>query len=145
MSVQQEIYNILAADPFLIEELAKSILPGAELKPAIYETWPANNAPMPYVICSYTFPPGQLHWAQVAGSLNIDVFAEDSTQAENIKNRVMELLHFKQINTEAEGYIKIYLGGNDGEILEPEPEVCHWNTTYDVKFWRRHLIKAVTQ
>lgn len=145
MSAKSEIYNLLIANADLTARLAKSNIPGAEDLPAVYDRWPGENAPMPYVICSWSFPEGR-HWAQVAGSLDLDIYTNngDTTEAEAIKDICLKALAWQQIRTVTEGIITVYWGGIDEELPEPEPEICHWNINFLVKFWRQGLIAAIT-
>lgn len=146
MSAKQEVFNLLVANAELNAMLARSDIKGAEELPAIYDLWPGENATMPYIICSWRFPEGA-HWAQVNGSLDLDIYTGngDTTEAEAIKNKALEVLAWQRIRTATEGQINIYFGGNDEEVPEPEPEVCHWNVNFLVKFWRQGLIAAITQ
>lgn len=145
MSAKKEIYNLLAADNTLNGMLARSVIRGAEDLPAVYDTWPGDNAKMPYIICSWRFPEGA-HWAQVAANLDLDIYTNsgDTTEAETIKNQCLKVLVWQRIQNDTEGHISVYFGGNDEELPEPEPEITHWNVNFLVKFWRQGLIAAVT-
>jgi hypothetical protein len=146
MSAKKEVYSLLTANAELVAMLAKSNIPGSEALPAIYDVWPGENAPMPYIICSWSFPEGR-HWAQVAGNLDLDIYTNsgDTTEAETIKNKALEVLAWQRIRNATEGQINIYFGGFDEEIPEPEPQVTHWQINFLVKFWRQNLIAAITQ
>lgn len=143
MSAKKEIYNLLTGNADLTAMLAKSVID--PLQPAIYDAWPGDNAVMPYMIYSMQNNEGQ-HWAQVAADLQLDIFSNsgDTTEAEAIKDKALEVLAWQKITNSTEGIITIYPGGNDSEIQEPEPGVCHWNIDFLVKYWRQSLIAAVT-
>jgi hypothetical protein len=147
VSAINEVYSLLSSSQELISKLAKSSLtgPSGEQLPAIYDSWPGDNATMPYILLSWQLPEG-IHWGQVRASLDIDVFdnTADSTKAEAIKDICLQLLHYEVIKTEEDGDIRVYFGGNDAQILEPELEVVHWNINFMVKYWRQKLIAAVT-
>jgi len=146
MSAKKEVYNLLAANEEIVSKLAKSNIVGAENLPAIYDRWPGENAPMPYILLSWSFPEGA-HWAQVAANLDIDIYTNngDTLEAENIKDLCLKCLAWQRISTDSEGQINIYFGGIDEEVPEPEPNVVHWNINFLVKYWRQGLIAAVTQ
>jgi hypothetical protein len=146
MSAKTEIYNILVNNADLNSRLARSNIKGLEALPAIYDSWPDENAKMPYMVLSWRFPQGANHWAQVAALVDIDIFTneQDTQEAEAIKDICLEALAWQRIRTETEGIISIYWGGTDGELQEPEPQIVHWNVNFLVKFWRQKMIAAIT-
>lgn len=145
MSVINVIYGLLSKDDDLTSMLSKSVISGAEDKPAIYDTYPGQEAAMPYVLCDWYFPPSNNHWAQVNATLNVNVYVDnaDTVTAEKIKERIAIILSWRMVRTETEGNIRIYPGNSDGIIPDEEPHVIHWNIDFEVKFWRQRLIQAV--
>ena len=134
------VYNILASDPELDQELARSIHDSALKQPAIYENWPANHAAIPYIILVWSFPQGG-HWAKVNGSLSIHIFVDnmDSLKVDRIRDRITFLLDWEYIRQQTGGLIRVYKGDNDTPVGSESPDVIHWLIDFDVVYYRNNF------
>lgn len=139
MSYRTAIFQQLASDSVLTALLADKP-PEVGTGPAIYETWAAADAEMPYINLSFSFSPGQ-DLAKRTGILSIDIFADgyDTTKIEAIQRRIIELLDIQIINDAEDGPIRLYLA-NENEIPEPEENVSHWNVSFTVIYFRKSFL-----
>lgn len=135
------IYNILASDPELDKELARSIYDKKRKLPAIYENWPGNHATIPYLIMAWAFPQGG-HWAKVNASLSIHIFVDkmDTLKIDRIRDRITFLLDWEQISqAETGGLIRVYKGPNDTPAGAESPDVIHWIIDFEVVYFRNNF------
>jgi len=143
MSRVIEVVNgILIDDPILKDMLAEADFD--ETVPAVYSDWAERDVKFPYLVVTYRFPAGD-HWAKKSGIINVDIFTKgnSSIEAENIKNRVMELWDRKRFESDESGpAIRLY-SNSDGVIPEDTPEVVHWNIEFNVVFWRKAFISQL--
>lgn len=141
MSVLNTVYNALEADEYLNTMLAANKLRGSA--PAIYETWAAENTELPYVCLSYVFTTSD-HWAKRSIAVSIDVFtASDSLQAENIKDRIIEILDRSVLQDNEDREVRCYLD-NDNILEEDDPQICHWHLEFEAIVWRNGFIEYLT-
>lgn len=135
------IYNILASDPELDKELARSIHDTTLMQPGIYENWPGENAAIPYIILEWSFPQGGGHWAKVNASLSIHIFVEnmDSLKIDRIRDRITFLLDWEYIQQQKGGLIRVYKGPNDTPVGNESPDVIHWLIDFDVVYYRNNF------
>ncbi|MGN7485353.1 hypothetical protein ACTHPB_27925 [Priestia megaterium] len=143
MSVITTLFNTLSGDLDLRALLAAHSL--APDFPAIYDRWATEDIPMPYIVLSYGFEAGDVT-SKMDSSVVMDIFtAGNSTiMAENIRDRLREMLDHNIIFSEGEGPIRThYL--RDGNIQEPEDDVVHWMIEFRVIYWDASLINAINQ
>ncbi|MHA1302193.1 MAG: hypothetical protein ACTSPI_00635 [Candidatus Heimdallarchaeaceae archaeon] len=133
------INNILIEDSVLEAKLSKTSW-GAV---AIYESWAERESKYPYVVLSWRFIPGD-HWAKREGYLTCDIFTKGSSsiEAEDIKDRIVELLDKRLFSADESGKIRCYLN-NDMIIPDEEPDICHWNIEFSVIYWRKAFIESL--
>jgi hypothetical protein len=137
MSLITAIYNHLTADTELAQLLAKDPLTNAA---AIYEQWAHEDAAMPYIVQTHTSRQGN-HFAKVDALATFDIFTDQgSINAEAIRNRLIKLLDQLAIEVENENTARFYYA-RDLNIGDPELEVTHWQTAFDVAFWRKNWIE----
>ena len=134
------IYNILASDPDINKELARSIYDETLTQPAIYENWPGENGAIPYIILVWSFPQGG-HWAKVNASLSIHIFVDnmDSLKIDRIRDRITYLLDWEYIRKQTGGLIRVYKGANDTPVGNESPDVIHWLIDFDVVYYRTNF------
>jgi hypothetical protein len=136
MSLITAIYNHLIQDEELAQLLAIDPLTNAA---AIYEQWAHEDAAMPYLVQSHQSRQGN-HFAKVDALAIFDIFTDQgSINAEVIRNRILKLLDQLSISVENENTARFYYS-RDQNIGDPEPEVTHWQITFDVSFWRKNWI-----
>ncbi|WP_455920526.1 hypothetical protein [Priestia megaterium] len=100
---------------------------------------------MPYIVLSYGFEAGDVT-SKSDSSVIMDIFtAGNSTiMAENIRDRLREMLDHNVIFSEGEGPVRThYL--RDGNVQEPEDDVVHWMIEFRVIYWDASLINAINQ
>jgi len=131
------VNNVLIEDSSLASLLSQT----SWGKPAVYESWAERKAKYPYVVLSWRFTPG-IHWARRDGYLAVDIFTKGSSsvEAENIRNRIIELLDKRLFSADESGQIRCYLN-DDMVVSDEDPEVCHWNMEFNVIFWRKEFIE----
>lgn len=143
MSVITSIFNFLSADQELRSLLATHNL--AADYPAIYDRWAIEDIPMPYIVLSYNFQAGDTP-TKMDSSFLMDIFtAGNSTLvAEEIRDRLRELLDYNAIFSEGEGTVRTHYV-RDGNVPEPEPDVVHWMIEFRVIYWDASLINAINK
>jgi hypothetical protein len=139
MSLRTTIYRQLAEDEALASLLAEkpeALGPG----PAIFESWAAPGAEMPYINLTYAFAAGN-GVTKRTGSLDIDIFIDgyDTTRIEPIQKRVIQLLDLRHLEDPDDGPIRLYLD-TEADIPEDEEGITHWNLTFSVIHWRKSFI-----
>jgi hypothetical protein len=109
--------------------------------PGIYEAWAPDGAVMPYLNLTYTFTPGN-HAVKRLGSLDVDIFIDsyDTVFMERIQKRIIELLDLRIFDDPDDGPIRVYLDA-EIDIPESEPNVTHWNVTFNLIHWRKSFIQ----
>lgn len=143
MSVITTFFDYLSSDQTLKSLLASHTL--ASDYPAIYDRWAIEDIPMPYMILNWGFASGD-EPTKNDSSIVIDIFtAGNSTiMAENIRDRLQELLAYNTFFSEGEGTVRThYL--RDGNVPEPEDDVVHWMIEFRVIYWDASLINAINQ
>ena len=139
--VIEAINKVLINDSVLEGMLAKADFD--KTVPAVYDSWAERDVEFPYIVNTYRFPGGD-HWAKKSGNLNSDIFTRgnSSVEAENIKERVIELLDRRIFESDESGPIRVYLN-MDSIMPEDTPEVVHWNIEFNVVFWRKKFISQL--
>lgn len=134
MSIQTDIYNVLASQSDLENLLAASTINPE--KPAIYEDWAPEDTPMPYINLTFQTVEGN-HWGKRDTKLFVDIFTDqDSTNAEIIKNNVISAIDRKKIDLSDGDKARVHSDG-DRAITEAEPGVVHWEVEFSVYYWRK--------
>lgn len=126
------------------DELGAMLAENSFGDPAIYDSWAEQDVKFNYMIITYRFPAGD-HWAKKSGVCNVDIFTKgpSTIEAENIKEKVMELWDRKRFSSDESGpAIRLY-SNVDGVIPEDSPSVCHWNVEFSVIFWRQKFISQL--
>lgn len=139
MSVITTIYNALETNERLQALLAQSSIDPT--KKAIFDEWADWQTDFPYMVLSFSFGLGD-HWGKNESILNIDIFTENDTiTAEEIKQTCLFAIDQKTFQDPIDGaYIRCYYN-RDGFIVEPDPNISHWNLELSLHHWRNSLIK----
>lgn len=143
MSVISLVYDTLKNDTELKGMLSKHDLDPS--LPALYERWAIEDIPMPYIVITWNFNAGDQN-TKSDSSVIFDIFTEGNTtiEAEKIRNRLMAILDYNIFHTDTDGPIRTHYQA-DGNIPEPEDNVCHWNIVFRVIYWDKQLIEKINQ
>lgn len=138
-TVAAMVYEALLLDPALDSLLARSVLPPGTA-PAIYDRWAAPGTPLPYIVLSWSYSPGD-HWAKRVAALTVDVFAQGPSagRAGAIRDRIVVLLDRRLLTATEAGPVRCYVD-NDGIAPEDDPQVVHWVVQFSVVFWRCQFV-----
>lgn len=109
---------------------------------AIYDNWAEEEREFPYVVLSWAFDESY-HWGRRKGLLEVDIFTRGSSsvEAENIRDRIVEILDRQKFESEQSGKISCYLA--DENIIPDIPDVTHWKVRFDIYFWRKGFINKL--
>ena len=143
MSIITAVYEHLEQDATLRTLLAMSSIDNT--KKAIFDEWADWQTEFPYMVLSFSFTEGN-HWAKNETILNIDVFTEsDTVTAEEIKQACIFALDRQTITDTTDGaQVRAYYN-RDGFIVEPTPNVSHWNIEFGLYHWRNGFISHLEQ
>jgi len=134
-----KVYEVWAEDDILKGMLTKNSFG----EPAISDRWVENSSVFPYICYRWEFGEGD-HWAKRDCNLVVDLFdkGSSSVNAEDIRNRLIEITDRKQFESEESGPIRLYLN-SDVIVPEDDPEIVHWNIVFRVIFWRKAFISQL--
>lgn len=138
MSIIKAVYDHLEQDPTLRGLLAMSSIDPT--KKAIFDEWADWQTNFPYMVLSFSFSEGN-HWAKNETILNIDIFTEsDTVTAEEIKQACIFALDRQTIIDQTDGAQVRFYYNRDGFIVEPTPNISHWNLEFSLHHWRKSFI-----
>lgn len=140
MSIITATYNALVNDPELSGLLAADPLTSAA---AVYETWAAESARMPYVVQTHEQRKGN-HFARIDALAIFDIFTDQGqANAEAIRNEILKILDQKAIETENENTARFYYSRDQEITGEPEENITHWQIVFAVQYWRKNWLENV--
>lgn len=141
MRVADVLYTALASDEELVAMLAHSVFG----TPAIYDGHAHDDSPLPYLVYRWQHYIGN-HFGKYASALTIDVWTDgaSSIDAENIRNRIIEILDRQRFEADEAGQVRVYLS-NDILLPEDSPTITHWSVEFDVVHWRRAFIGQLNE
>lgn len=109
---------------------------------AVYGSWSERETVFPYIVLDWNFYKSD-HWAKFDGDLTIDIFTNGPSTivAENIQNRIIEILDKQFFESEESGLIRIYL--NNITNVPGEKEVVQISINFSILFWRKDFISKL--